>query len=458
VHRVREGSFNSREGLSLPFRDQIKNGAMTEPDQANAAHKNDKVIISKIVVIVAVFVLISVLFSAQIYFYGALHEGVRSFVRGEGIWAKAQKEATVHLTQYVYTHDDDDYEAFRKNIEVTLGDRKARLALSQSPPDIAAAREGLLRGGNDAEDIDTMIAIFLNFGGLRHIKEAIETWTIGDEKIAQLIGTAEALEREIKAPHPSKATIHLLHQKIIGINAELHILEDRFSAVLSEGARWVRSISWNISLVILALLISTGILASRQIIRSISRELAARKSLEDQIFNEAREDPLTGLYNRKFFSEQFERYLKLAGRENRHCALLYLDLDNFKPINDTHGHSIGDAVLKAAAEIFQNQFRSTDLIARIGGDEFIVLLVHPCDRDGVEISAERVIEELEKPMIVDGTRVKTGVSIGAAVYPEDGDDMQTLVNRADKALYVAKESGRGRIVFFEESFLSNPER
>ena len=422
---------------------------MTEIEPPIESSTDDRVIVSKVIAIVVVFVLISVLFAAQIYFYGAIHEGVRAYIRGEGLWAKAQKEATFQLTAYSYTRDATNYEKFIKSMSIPLGDHAARLALSQTPPDLAAAHAGFLEGGNDAQDIDGMISLYQNFKNIHLMREAIEVWESADQELENLFQLGKALNDEITAAQPRESEITRLRQKIAAVSAVLHLLEQKFSSVLSETARWVRRISWQISFFMSAVLIGLGVLASRRIIRSISNELAIRKMLEEQIFKEAREDPLTGLYNRKYFTEQFDRYLKLAAREKRHCSLLYLDLDYFKPVNDTFGHTVGDTVLKAAAEIFKDQIRSTDLIARIGGDEFVILLVHPCDRDGVEISAKRIIDELQKPMLIDGNEVQTGVSIGAAMFPEDGEDAATLVKKADDALYAAKEAGRRSLVFWQ---------
>jgi len=429
---------------------------MTEHEGLEPDDGDEKAIISRIVTIVAVFVLISILLASQMYLYGALYEGVRSFVRGEGIWAKAQKDATYHLTNYSYTKDPLDYREFLERISITLGDKKARIALTQPSPDEEAARQGLLQGGNDPQDIGTMIALILRFGDLFYIQEALRIWSEADEKVANLIDLGQQLDEMIKSGNPNEQELVELRRQIAFTNAELHTKEERFSAVLSEGARWVRSMSWKISGGILIVLIGTGILASRRIIRRIAWELKTRKELENVVFREARQDPLTQLFNRKFFDEQFDRYLKLAEREVRHCALLYLDLDGFKPVNDTYGHGVGDKVLKRAAEIFCEQLRSTDLIARIGGDEFIVLLVHPCDREGVGVSANRIIEELKKPMTIDGADIVTGVSIGAAMFPEDGENKDVLVKKADMALYTAKNSGRGKLVFYDQNQMSKP--
>ncbi len=429
---------------------------MTEHEGIEPDNGDEKAIISRIVTIIAVFVLISVLLAAQIYLYGALYEGVRSFVRGEGIWAKAQKDATYHLTSYSYTKDPLDYREFLERIAVTLGDKKARIALTQPTPDEEVARQGLLQGGNDPQDLDAMIGLILHFGDLFYIEEALQIWAEADGKVASLIDLGQRLDEAIKTGGADEQELSKLRRQIAFTSAELHAKEERFSAALSEGARWVRDMSWKISGTILIILIGTGILASRRIIRRIAWELKTRKELETRIFREAREDPLTNLFNRKFFDEQFDRYLRLAEREKRHCALLYLDLDGFKPVNDTYGHGVGDKVLKRAADIFSEQLRSTDLIARIGGDEFIVLLVHPCDREGVKVSANRIIEELKKPMTIDGADIVTGVSIGAAMFPEDGENKDVLVKKADMALYDAKNTGRGKLVFYDYSQTSKP--
>ena len=160
-------------------------------------------------------------------------------------------------------------------------------------------------------------------------------------------------------------------------------------------------------------------------------------------------DQLTGLANRNQFHQRFDEHLKLARRENGRLALMLLDLDKFKPVNDTYGHQVGDALLKTVAAVFQKHSRETDIVARLGGDEFGVLLVHPDDKGAAGISAQRIIDEIEKPLTIMGHEIRIGTSIGIALFPDDAETEDDLIHKADLALYEAKRMGRNTYRFFE---------
>ncbi|MCF8479610.1 MAG: diguanylate cyclase [Rhodospirillum sp.] len=155
-------------------------------------------------------------------------------------------------------------------------------------------------------------------------------------------------------------------------------------------------------------------------------------------------DGLTGVANRGKFHQKFSENLKLAKREARTLALMLLDLDHFKTINDTYGHVVGDEVLQKVAACCVDACRDTDVVARLGGDEFAVLLVHPNERESVEKVAQKILEALQKPMAFQGHSVQVGASIGIAFYPDDGLSDDDLIKKADSALYGAKGSGRNR--------------
>ena len=177
-------------------------------------------------------------------------------------------------------------------------------------------------------------------------------------------------------------------------------------------------------------------------------DITDRKKSEDKMVRLATTDPLTGLTNRHQFDLQALQYLRLAKRENKVLALMMLDLDKFKPVNDTYGHQVGDALLQIVAGILKKHTRETDIVARLGGDEFAILLVNPQDGANAGISAQNIIDEIKKPVSILGHDVQIGVSIGIAVYPADGDDVKTLLEHADLALYRTKEMGRGTYTFY----------
>ncbi len=184
-------------------------------------------------------------------------------------------------------------------------------------------------------------------------------------------------------------------------------------------------------------------------ITGIAQDITRRKCAEEEIRNLAMTDQLTGLANRNQFQQRFEQSIKLANREGGILALMMLDLDLFKFVNDNFGHPVGDASLKAVAIIFSKFSRETDVIARIGGDEFAILVVHPESEDSAGISAQRIIDELRKPITVMEKNIEIGVSIGIALYPKDAEDQEGLFYKADQALYHAKENKRGVVVQYQ---------
>lgn len=161
-------------------------------------------------------------------------------------------------------------------------------------------------------------------------------------------------------------------------------------------------------------------------------------------------DSLTGLPNRLLAKEHLEMALAHSSRTNSKVALLFLDLDNFKTINDSLGHAIGDSLLKAAAMRLRDSVRSTDTISRQGGDEFLVLLPEIVDTDAMTIIAEKILDKLSAPFDIQGSHLSTSASIGIAVYPDDGKDFDTLLKKADTAMYQSKKSGRSTYRFYTE--------
>ncbi|MBV9361951.1 MAG: diguanylate cyclase, partial [Betaproteobacteria bacterium] len=162
----------------------------------------------------------------------------------------------------------------------------------------------------------------------------------------------------------------------------------------------------------------------------------------------AHHDTLTGLPNRAMFAERAREAVTHARRHQKNCAFLFLDLDNFKTVNDTLGHDVGDALLKIISSRLRASVRGDDFIARIGGDEFCVLLQDIADPREAAAVAQKLLHELGKPYRIGEHQVSSGASIGIACVPQDGDDVATLLRLADLAMYRAKELGRNGYQFF----------
>jgi len=167
-----------------------------------------------------------------------------------------------------------------------------------------------------------------------------------------------------------------------------------------------------------------------------------RKRQQEDMRRKAMQDPLTELPNRTMFLEAVERAVRKAKRRDGHLSVLFLDLDHFKEVNDSLGHAAGDRLLIAVGERLAAAVRQSDLVARMGGDEFVVLVEDPRNADEVTIVARKILHLLERPVVVDSNEIAISASVGISTYPEDGEDLETLVKHADEAMYQAKERGR----------------
>jgi diguanylate cyclase (GGDEF)-like protein/PAS domain S-box-containing protein len=182
----------------------------------------------------------------------------------------------------------------------------------------------------------------------------------------------------------------------------------------------------------------------------IIKDVTENKEAEETIRFHAYHDVLTGLMNRKALDEYFIQAKSLL-LENQKLALLFLDLDRFKTINDTLGHLIGDQILKEAASRIQDSISPKDVVARLGGDEFIIILNNISTVDEIIIAAEKILESFSASMHIPDQVLHLSASIGISIFPEDGHDIHNLLKNADTALYRAKDSGRNRFQFYDVS-------
>lgn len=172
------------------------------------------------------------------------------------------------------------------------------------------------------------------------------------------------------------------------------------------------------------------------------RDLTERKRAEQQIEYQAYHDALTGLANRRLFQEHLTLALALAQRRHRPVAVLFLDLDHFKVVNDSLGHTTGDTLLREIATRLRTSVREGDVVARVGGDEFTIVLQELEKKEDAAAMAQRVLRIVAEPIDVEGRRLYITTSIGITVYPDDGEDGETLLKNADNAMYRAKAVGR----------------
>ena len=195
--------------------------------------------------------------------------------------------------------------------------------------------------------------------------------------------------------------------------------------------------------------------AGQQIgVRGSYSNITQRRMAEQQLDFMTHRDPLTGLSNRALFVQLLIHAIKQAEHSKAEFALLFINLDNFKTINESLGHSAGDQLLVEVAKRLREQLPGLDAIARVGGDEFYVAIEHEPNGPGIDLVGQRVIDALSQPYELDGSSVYVGASAGIALYPTDGRDAATLLSNADAALHQAKSKGRGLLRFFSPEMSS----
>jgi diguanylate cyclase (GGDEF)-like protein len=178
----------------------------------------------------------------------------------------------------------------------------------------------------------------------------------------------------------------------------------------------------------------------RYILSSVEN-ISEHKQAEEQLRHQATHDELTGLANRALLQDRLEQSIHYANRSRRLVAVLLLDLDRFKVINDSLGHGFGDELLCSVARRLEQTIREADTVARMGGDEFAILLAEVADVEDVGLVARKILEQLTQPYLIEGREVTVTASLGISIYPQDGTDAQTLQRNADVAMYRAKEEG-----------------
>jgi len=214
------------------------------------------------------------------------------------------------------------------------------------------------------------------------------------------------------------------------LDGKKKMIELRF--LLSGGeTRWTQNL-------VIPLLNASGALVG---VKGLVIDVSEQKQREEKMRYMAFYDALTGLPNRAMFKDHFSRLLARGQYFQQKVALVFIDLDNFKSVNDRWGHDTGDQLLREVASRLKSVLRGTDLLARIGGDEFVVLLtrVAPLSLNQV---AQRILEALADPMVINGHTLRISASLGISIWPDDGEDVDTLVKNADEAMYAAKRSGK----------------
>jgi diguanylate cyclase (GGDEF)-like protein/PAS domain S-box-containing protein len=283
----------------------------------------------------------------------------------------------------------------------------------------------------------------------------IAEWTVdgrfitANPKLFDMLGyTREEFENlsimDVTHPGDMEAKFANL-QKLIRGEADVYIMEKRY-------VRKDRSFVW--------VSVTTSIRRPEgkpPYIIAIIEDVTARKKAEEEMrralersYYVASHDTLTGLANRANFNDRLKDALHYAQRDSHLVAVHFMDLDRFKSINDTLGHHIGDLLLKEVARRIKTHVRATDFVARFGGDEFVIIQTHLTEPEAAEVLAEKIVEEIGHPYLLEDNEVRSGTSIGIALYPQDAEEPEQLVKCADLALYEAKNLGRYNYQVYRE--------
>lgn len=336
-------------------------------------------------------------------------------------------------------------------------DSLLRMALTQDPFDrdeifLEFNRAALLLG-NARMDLQKMLApperaafdnLMFTVNNIQRVQEQI-----ADLLLIERVANANALLRQIAIPLQAQFNQQLMEMRNQFQNEMVKaqtVASERFSRT------WSRALWLSVAAVLIGIVV--GWLTLRQlsrISRQIELQFAELEVSRAALKQEASHDSLTGLANRRLFYDRLQHAIRQARRYNTKVGVLFLDLDRFKEINDVHGHHVGDAVLTEVARRLSKSVRESDSIARLGGDEFVVLLAKVSGRENCLIAASNIERALAEDSNFYGMSIEIRASIGHAVFPDDGEDVDALIRAADAAMYRIKTGGdtsrQGRLAF-----------
>ena len=378
----------------------------------------------------------------------------RAYVEGESLWSKNQKEAVFHLLRFAETSDEADFENYRKAMMVPQGFRLARLELEKPAPSYAAVRSGFLAGGTHPDDIPGVIRLYQRFHAVGYMQRVLDIWRIGDGFLARLDDAAAQLYASHRTSRVDVARREAILKRIIRINEELRPWQNGFSNTLGEATRWIQATLLIVILTVAGILVPIGILLTQRMVSRVDRaereleELRLRQEYAVKLAYHASHDPLTNLVNRLEFENRLKLALHTAATQERQHVVMYLDLDQFKVVNDTSGHVAGDQLLRQVSALLRRQVREGDTLARLGGDEFGVLLENCPPQDAIRIADDlrRCVADFR--FVSEGGSFTIGVSIGVVQVADGMLNLTDVLSAADAACYMAKDKGRNRVQFY----------
>jgi diguanylate cyclase (GGDEF)-like protein len=370
-----------------------------------------------------------------------LLSSLRAYVGGESMWSKAQKDAVFHLQKYAVNRAPEDLRLFRADIAIPLGDHKARIEMNKTHPNIQIVRQGFIDGGNNPTDIDGMFHLYRRFERVRFMQRAIRAWESADHYIIELDEAGTSLQHQIESSSSTPEQVSSTLAEISLINEKLTPIENQFVDALSDASRTTYDWLQAIMLAATPGLLAFGIVLSLRILQQ-------RKRADDHVRHIAFHDDLTALPNRLMLHQRLDQALARHRRAGTQLAIIFMDLDRFKVINDSLGHEVGDVLLRQVADRLRAQSREGDTLARMGGDEFVVLVENQVTQSDISACARRLVEQLSAPYLLGEKACHVTLSIGISVFPSDGNDSKELLKAADVAMYRAKDMGRNNYQYY----------
>jgi diguanylate cyclase (GGDEF)-like protein len=378
----------------------------------------------------------------------------RAYVEGESLWSKNQKEAVFHLLRFAETNSEFDFRNYQKAMIVPQGFRRARIELERPVPNYSIVRDGLLEGGTHPDDIRGVIRLYQRFHRVSYMKSVLDIWRLGDEFMARLDAAAGELHAFHRSGGVDSSRRDAILSRITQINEELRPWQNRFSNTLGEATRWIQAALLIVILTVAGILIPLGIFLTQRMVSRVDRaerelkELRLRQEYAVKLAYHASHDPLTSLVNRLEFENRLKLALHTAATQDRQHVVMYLDLDQFKIVNDTSGHAAGDQLLRQVSALLKEQIREGDTLARLGGDEFGVLLENCPMQEAIHIADELRQCIADFRFVSEGGSFTIGASIGV-VHVADGTlTLTDVLSAADAACYMAKDKGRNRVQFY----------
>jgi diguanylate cyclase (GGDEF)-like protein len=374
--------------------------------------------------------------------------GLRAYTYGQGQWAVGEYESVEQLHRYVVTGNLANYRRYLANLAVPEGDRVAREQLQRPHPDYALARRGLLAGRNAPADITGLIVLFRLFPHQSVVAHAVAVWTAADAVIDSVRRDGDLLHAQVQSGHPDARQVRELLAQIDALHERAQPLEQEFGATIGVASRQIAQLLLVVLPLGCALLLLGAVSHSRALFRRDARMDAALRELAESLRHQATHDSLTNLTNRAEFEALLAQAIAERVRGASHWWLLYFDLDQFKVINDTCGHAAGDELIRRVSWLVRARLQPDDILARVGGDEFGVLLPRR-SRAAALALADDIRQQIGGLRFQFTERMfAVSASLGMLALDETVPSVGDALSRADQACYLAKDNGRNRVQIY----------